>query len=89
MKKLLTVLMTVMLVLVSATGCGPKEPQAEQSEVQKIIAEAQTMTLEELAKKLLKNQMELRFMVLVTQAVVKQLYHCLLLTCRQLILRTL
>lgn len=51
MKKLLTVLLTVVLVLTTAVGCGPKEPPVEQSEVQKIIAEAQTMTLEELAKK--------------------------------------
>lgn len=51
MKKLLTVLMTVMLVLTTAVGCGPKEPPVEQSEIQKIIAEAQTMTLEELAQK--------------------------------------
>ena len=49
MKKLLAVLLAVLMV-VSMVGCTPKET-VEQSEVQKIIAEAQNMTLEELAKK--------------------------------------
>lgn len=51
MKKILAVLMTALLVVTSLTGCTPKENEVEQSEVQKIIAEAETMTLEELAKK--------------------------------------
>jgi len=50
MKKLLTLLLAAMMVL-GIVGCGPKEPPVEQSEVQKIIEQAQTMTLEELAKK--------------------------------------
>ncbi|HPX31993.1 MAG TPA: hypothetical protein PLT36_00605 [Erysipelotrichaceae bacterium] len=50
MKKLLTLLLAVMMVL-GIVGCGPKEPPVEQSEVQKIIEQAQTMTLEELAQK--------------------------------------
>ena len=49
MKKLLAVLLAVLMV-VSMVGCTPKDT-VEQSEVQKIIAEAQNMTLEELAKK--------------------------------------
>ncbi|MGN1399663.1 MAG: hypothetical protein ACI4WG_06680 [Erysipelotrichaceae bacterium] len=50
MKKLLAVLLAVLMV-VSMVGCSPKDNTVEQSEVQKIIAEAQTMTLEELARK--------------------------------------
>ena len=54
MKKLFMVMLSVLMAL-SLVGCsnngGGNEPVAEQSEVQKIIAEAETMTLEELAKK--------------------------------------
>ena len=53
MKKLFCLLMSLLLV-VSLTACGGNggnKPAAETSEVQKIIAEAQNMTLEELAKK--------------------------------------
>ncbi len=54
MKKLMLVLLSLLLVLsMAACGKGGNEPQpaGDQSEVQKIIAEAQGMTLEELAKK--------------------------------------
>jgi len=51
MKKLLVVLLTVLMAVSCLTACGKKEPEVQQSEVQKIIAEAQNMTLEELAKK--------------------------------------
>ena len=52
MKKLLMLMLAVLLAL-TLVGCGQKEAapadEANQSEVQKIIAEAQTRTLEELA----------------------------------------
>ena len=50
MKKLVCLFMSMLLVL-SLVGCGNNNKPAEQSAVQKIIAEAQNMTLEELAKK--------------------------------------
>ena len=54
MKKLFS-LMLVLVLALTLVGCsgGGKEPEPadNRSEVQKIIAEAQTMTLEELAKK--------------------------------------
>ncbi len=52
MKKLLVMLLSLLMVL-SLTACqgGNKGGSEELSEVQKIIAEAQTMTLEELAQK--------------------------------------
>ncbi|MBQ2657822.1 MAG: hypothetical protein IJF87_04550 [Erysipelotrichaceae bacterium] len=53
MKKLFALMLVVLMALTMA-GCGGKEepaPADNQSEVQKIIAEAQTMTLEELAQK--------------------------------------
>ena len=53
MKKLLCALMSLLVVL-TMFGCGEKKPEPvepELSAVQKIIAEAQNMTLEELAKK--------------------------------------
>ena len=51
MKKLLLVAMSVLLMVTCLSGCTPKQPDVEQSDVQKVIAEAQNMTLEELAKK--------------------------------------
>ena len=48
MKKIFALVLALFL-LVSLVGCGDKKK--EQSEVQKIIEQAQTMTLEELAKK--------------------------------------
>ena len=55
MKKLLMVMLAVLMAL-TLVGCGSgngggETPADNGSEVQKIIAEAQTMTLEELAKK--------------------------------------
>ncbi len=54
MKKLLIVILSALMVL-SFTGCSnnntPDKPAEEKSAVQQIIAEAQGMTLEELAKK--------------------------------------
>jgi len=51
MKKLLTVLLTV-LMAITLFGCSNnKEPEEQLSEVEKIIQQAQTMTLEELALK--------------------------------------
>ena len=54
MKKLLALMLAVLMALTMA-GCSgggnTPAPADNQSEVQKIIAEAQTMTLEELAKK--------------------------------------
>ncbi len=52
MKKLLMIMLAALLAL-TLVGCGKKEeaPADNQSEVQKIIAEAQGMTLEELAQK--------------------------------------
>ena len=53
MKKLLAfVIAVLMIVPFIMTSCGETtKPEAEKSEVQKIIEQAQTMTLEELAKK--------------------------------------
>lgn len=55
MKKVLALLLAMLLVLpLFLTGCTPKDdkkPDGELSDVEKIIAEAQTMTLEELARK--------------------------------------
>lgn len=55
MKKVLALLLALLLVVpLFLTGCTPKDekkPDGELSSVEKIIAEAQTMTLEELAKK--------------------------------------
>lgn len=51
MKKLLAILLAVFMVL-PAVACAPKEnPENELSATQKIIQEAQGMTMEELAKK--------------------------------------
>ncbi|MBQ1304151.1 MAG: hypothetical protein IIY51_04570, partial [Erysipelotrichaceae bacterium] len=53
MKKFICMLMSVLLAL-SLTACGGGnggKEASEKSEVQKIIAEAQKMSLEELAKK--------------------------------------
>ena len=44
-------MLVVLLALTTLVGCGEKKPQEELSDVQKIIAEAQNMTLEELTKK--------------------------------------
>ena len=50
MKKFIAVAIAVIMVLpLVLTSCGT--PAKEQSEVQKIIAQAQTMSLEELARK--------------------------------------
>ena len=52
MKKIIAVALALILVLpLVLTSCGGNTPTKEQSEVQKIIAQAQTMTLEELARK--------------------------------------
>ena len=55
MKKLLMVMLAVLMALTLVAcgngGGGGETPADNRSEVQKIIAEAQTMTLEELAKK--------------------------------------
>ena len=53
MKKLLAfVIAVLMIVPFIMTSCGETtKPEAAKSEVQKIIEQAQTMTLEELAKK--------------------------------------
>lgn len=52
MKKLIALVIAMLLVVPFAfTGCGQKTPEKEQSAVQKIIAEAETMTLEQLARK--------------------------------------
>ena len=55
MKKLLMIMLALTLALTTLVGCGGGKEEApaadNQSEVQKIIAEAQTMTLEELAAK--------------------------------------
>ena len=53
MKKLLMVMLTALLALTALTGCSNNDTPVEEnlSEVQKIIAEAEGMTLEELAKK--------------------------------------
>jgi len=50
MKKLLLVLLSVLMTL-TLFGCKEKEPEPELSAVQKIIQEAQTMSLEELCRK--------------------------------------
>ena len=51
MKKLLALVIAVLMIVPFVlAGCG-KTPAAEKSEVQKIIEQAQTMTLEELARK--------------------------------------
>ena len=51
MKKIMALVIAVfMIVPFVLTGCGQK-PAVEKSDVQKIIEQAQTMTLEELAKK--------------------------------------
>lgn len=50
MKKIIALVLAMLLVVPFVlTGCN--QPTKEQSEVQKIIAQAETMTLEELAKK--------------------------------------
>ena len=52
MKKVLALMLAVLVFLPVLASCGGSaEPAKEQSAVQKIIAEAQGMTLEELAKK--------------------------------------
>ena len=52
MKKLLAlVLVAIMVLPFVLTGCGESKQPEEKSEVEKIIEQAQTMTLEELAKK--------------------------------------
>ena len=52
MKKVLALAIALLMVLpVMLASCGTTEPAKEQSAVQKIIEEAQGMTLEELAKK--------------------------------------
>lgn len=53
MKKLLMVMLALALALTTLVGCGggEKEPTAELTGVKAIIAEAQTMSLEELAQK--------------------------------------
>lgn len=50
MKKLLAIILVVLMVLPLAL-CGCKDEKKDQSDVQKIIEQAQGMTLEELAKK--------------------------------------
>ncbi|MBR6704834.1 MAG: hypothetical protein IKI82_05330, partial [Lachnospiraceae bacterium] len=60
MKKFLAMLLAVAMILGCLAACGPADNKettpsggeaAPQSEVEKIIAEAQKMSLEELAKK--------------------------------------
>lgn len=51
MKKMLAVMLVLALALTMLVACGTEKPSDEQSAVQKIIAEAQGMTMEELAKK--------------------------------------
>ena len=52
MKKLLALLLSVLLILpFTLCGCNGNKKPEEMSETEKIIAEAQTMTLEELARK--------------------------------------
>ena len=53
MKKLIALVIALLMVIPFVlTGCGETtKPEAEKSEVQKIIEQAQTMSLEELAKK--------------------------------------
>ncbi|MCF0111255.1 MAG: hypothetical protein HUJ58_05110 [Erysipelotrichaceae bacterium] len=51
MKKLLAMLLAVLMAVTCLTACGGTKENTELSETQKIIAEAQTMTLEELCKK--------------------------------------
>ena len=52
MKKLLALVLASLMVLpFILTGCGESKQPEEKSEVEKIIEQAQTMTLEELAKK--------------------------------------
>ena len=58
MKKLLAILLSCTMIIGLLSACGGNggpnastEAPSEQSEVDKIIAQAQTMTLEELAKK--------------------------------------
>lgn len=50
-KKLISIVLAATLVVSLFVGCGEKEDEANLSELDKIIAEAQTMTLEELAQK--------------------------------------
>ncbi|MBP5224308.1 MAG: hypothetical protein J6Z38_01830, partial [Lachnospiraceae bacterium] len=51
MKKLLSLILAAVMVF-SLTACGGNTPKpADKSEVEKIIEQAQGMTLEELAKK--------------------------------------
>ena len=63
MKKLLLVMLSVVLALTTLVGCssGEKQTEVEKSEVQKIIEEAQTMTLEELAKKAIEESNGAKF----------------------------
>jgi uncharacterized protein YcfL len=55
MKKFFILTLTVVLCTFALVGCGKEQ---KQSDVQKIIEQAQTMSLEELQEKQLLNQME-------------------------------
>ena len=61
MKKLLALVIAVLMIVpFIVSGCG-ETPAAEKSEVQKIIEQAQTMTLEELARKAIEESSGKKF----------------------------
>ncbi|MBO4385056.1 MAG: hypothetical protein J5854_06525 [Clostridia bacterium] len=51
MKKILAMMLALLMIAVAFAGCNGTKPGKEESAVQKIIKEAEGMTLEELAKK--------------------------------------
>ena len=84
MKKALSMLLAVIMVLTLMVGCGEKPaptPNEELSATQQIIKEAEGMTLEELAKKAFEESNGKTFYALATPAAARAPCLCSSSTC--------